>query len=70
MRTRCAALLVALAGLGAALPVLAEDWLPSRNDGAAKQAVIKFVQVTTDPARSDRSAGCSRGLTAPAQRSP
>jgi phosphoglycolate phosphatase-like HAD superfamily hydrolase len=25
------------------------DWLPSWNDGPAKQAIIKFVQTTTDP---------------------
>ena len=31
-------------------PALAQtDWLPSWNDGPTKQAIIKFVQVTTDP---------------------
>jgi hypothetical protein len=25
------------------------DWLPSWNEGPAKQAIIKFVQTTTDP---------------------
>src|SRR6516162_6780273 len=29
--------------------VAQSDWLPSWNDGAAKQAISKFVQATTDP---------------------
>ena len=29
------------------------DWLPSWNDGPAKQAIIKFVQTTTDPKNSE-----------------
>ena len=27
------------------------DTLPSRNDGAAKEAITKFIQVTTTPGR-------------------
>jgi hypothetical protein len=40
--------LAALCGLPAHLALGADDVLPSWNDSAAKQAIIKFVQETTD----------------------
>jgi phosphoserine phosphatase len=45
---RCLAVLLVL---GSGLPALAQpDPLPSWNDGPAKQSLVKFVQVVTDPA--------------------
>jgi phosphoglycolate phosphatase-like HAD superfamily hydrolase len=52
MATRLLGLALAgLAGLAASMPAAAQsDWLASWNDGAAKQAIVHFVQATTDPA--------------------
>ena len=49
---RVAALLfAALLGVLAGSATAAEsDWLPSWNDGASKQAIVRFVRATTDPA--------------------
>ena len=42
-----------LSGSARAETLTASDALPSWNDGAAKQAILDFVRVTTDPASKD-----------------